>query len=417
MSHAASRRADVAARAEPVARRPGPGTAAGGTVPSGAAGLYLHVPFCRHRCPYCDFAVTTGADATLVRRYVTALRADFDRIAAGGPAGVAPPGSDAGTEWPVFGSIFVGGGTPTQLDAADLAGILRHARAVLPVADDAEVTVEANPEDVDAVVLGTLVDAGLTRVSLGAQSFAPHVLAFLGRSHDPEHTLEAVEAARAAGVPRVSLDLIYGAPCETDGDWAATLDAAVAAGTDHLSAYGLTVEANTPYAVAVDRGAAAAPDDDVQAERMAAAEERLAAAGLARYEISNWARPGSESRHNLVYWRGGNWLGVGAGAHGHWGGRRWWTTRPTVRYVDGVLAGASPIGGQEVLDAATRRIERLMMGLRLTEGVPRRLVEPVDEDQARRLAGAGMLTDEGGRLALTAAGRPLAGDVIRRLLP
>ncbi|MEX0658135.1 MAG: radical SAM family heme chaperone HemW, partial [Egibacteraceae bacterium] len=380
-----------------------------------APGLYLHVPFCAHRCPYCDFAVTAGAGRTLVRRYVTAVRTDLARVAASGPAVVAPPSTgDAAAQWPVFGSIFVGGGTPTQLDAGDLAGILRHARAVLPVAADAEVTVEANPEDVEAEYCATLVEAGLTRLSIGAQSFAPHVLAFLGRSHDSERTLAAVQAARRAGVRQVSVDLIYGSPCETDEDWAATLDAAVAAGPDHVSAYGLTVEANTPYAIDVARGAARAPDDDRQAARMAAADVRLAGDGLHRYEISNWARPGAQSRHNRVYWRGGDWLGIGAGAHGHWRGRRWWSIRPTVRYTDTVLAGRPATGGQEVLDEATRRVERLMMGLRLTEGVARAAVEPLDEHQAARLAGAGLLADDGARLALTPAGRPVADEVIRR---
>ncbi|HVM00574.1 MAG TPA: radical SAM family heme chaperone HemW [Egibacteraceae bacterium] len=384
--------------------------------PPTGAGLYVHVPFCRSRCPYCDFNVLAGAGRALRARYVAAVRAELARVAAAGPASVAPPGTRTGG-WPVFGSVFVGGGTPTELAAGDLAGILRHARAVLPVAPDAEVTVEANPEDVDAETLAALVDAGLTRLSVGAQSFAPHVLDFLGRGHAPHRAPAAVAAARAAGVARVSVDLIYGAPCETDADWTATLDAAVGAGVDHLSAYALTVEANTPYAAAIARGAAGAPDEDVQAARMAVADERLGAAGLRRYEISNWARPGAQSRHNLLYWRGGDWLGVGAGAHGHWAGRRWWNLRPTARYADTVLAGWAATAGQELLDGAARRTERLMMGLRLVAGVPRAAVEPLDEAAADRLVAAGLLADDGGRLALTPAGRPLAGAVVLRLLP
>jgi putative oxygen-independent coproporphyrinogen III oxidase len=355
---------------------------------------------------------------------VAALRAELTRVAATGPAGVGPSqsggaaggGWSGGGGWPVFGSVFVGGGTPTQLHPAALAGVLRHVREVLPVARDAEVTVEANPEDVDVSSLTPLVEAGLTRLSLGVQSFAPHVLAFLGRGHDPDTALAAVAAAREAGVAQVGIDLIYGAPDETDEDWAATLDTAVAAGPEHLSAYALTVEANTPYASAIARGATAAPDEDLQADRMAAAGERLDAAGLRRYEISNWARPGAESRHNLVYWRGGDWLAVGAGAHGHWQGRRWWNTRPTARYVTAVTGGASAVAGEETLGDAARRTERLLMGLRLVEGVPRSAVEPVDDGEVARLAAAGLLADRDGRLALTAAGRPVAQAVILRLL-
>lgn len=388
-------------------------------------GLYVHIPFCATRCPYCDFNVVTGAGDDLRDRYMAALRADLDRLAAAGPAAVAAPGAQAGASWPTFGSVFVGGGTPTQLPAGDLAALLRRLREALPVAADAEVTVEANPEDVTPELTAELVDAGLTRLSIGAQSFAPHVLGFLGRRHGPDAAVRAVESARAGGVGRVGLDLIYGAPCETDGDWLTTLDAAMATGAGHLSAYALTVEANTPYASDIRRGQRRPPDDDVQAERMALAADRLAAGGFRRYELSNWALPGEESRHNLGYWRGGNWLALGAGAHGHWaaptadGGvasRRWWLTRATSRYTEAALSGEVTTGGEELPDDADRRTEQLMMGLRLAEGVPRAAVEPVDEAEAGKLAAAGLLHDDGDRLALTPAGRPLASDVIVRLL-
>ncbi|MBW3601403.1 MAG: radical SAM family heme chaperone HemW [Actinobacteria bacterium] len=386
---------------------------AGPERPAGA-GLYLHVPFCRHRCGYCDFNTYAGLDEQ-IPRYVAALRADLVRVAAGGPRAVAPPGSGAGPAWPVFTSVFVGGGTPTLLPAADLAGLVRLAGQVLPVADDAEVTVEANPETVTVDSLAVLAGAGINRVSIGAQSFAPRVLAFLDRRHDPRAPLRAVEAARAAGIARVSLDLVYGAPAEDDADWRDALDAAVGAGVGHVSAYALTLEPGTPYARRVRAGVQAAPDDDVQAVRMRVADERLAAGGLERYEISNWARPGSRCRHNLTYWTGGDYLGVGAGAHGHWAGRRWWSLRSPSRYADAALAGDRTTAGDEVLDAATRRTERLMMGLRLSDGVPRERVVPVDEDQVRLLLGAGLLDDDGTRLRLPPRARPLAGDVTARL--
>lgn len=396
------------------APRPTPGPFSDQPGESTGAGLYLHVPFCRHRCGYCDFNTYAGLDEQMPR-YVAALRADLVRVAAGGPPALAPPGSGAGPAWPLFTSVFIGGGTPTLLPAADLAGLLGLARRVLPVAADAEVTVEANPETVTVDSLAVLAEAGVNRLSIGAQSFAPRVLAFLDRRHDPESPLRAVEAARAAGIGRVNLDLIYGAPAEDEVDWRRALDTAVRAAVGHVSAYALTVEPNTPYAARIRAGAQAAPDEDAQAARMGLADARLVAAGFERYEISNWARPGRRGRHNLTYWTGGDYLGVGAGAHGHWAGRRWWSLRSPPRYADAALSGDRTTAGDEVLDAATRRTERLMLGLRLSDGVPRERVAPVDEDQARLLVAAGLLDDDGTRLRLTPDGRPLAGEVTARL--
>lgn len=378
-------------------------------------GLYLHVPFCAHRCHYCDFNTYAGLD-DLMPRYVAALRADLRAVAVAGPGAVAPPGAATGG-WPEFGSVFVGGGTPTMLDPADLAGILRLAGDVLPVALGAEVTVEANPESVTAAYLGRIVEAGVSRLSMGAQSFAPHVLTALGRRHDPERPLRALADARAAGVRRVNLDLIYGTPGETDADWETSLRTVVDAGVEHVSAYALTVEPATEYAARIRAGLAAAPDEDAQAERMAMADQALSAAGLRRYELSNWARPGAQCRHNLLYWRGGDWLGVGAGAHGHWRGRRWWSLRSPARYVGAALSGHPTTAGAEVLDEPTRRAERLMLGLRLAEGVDLAAVAPLDEVALDALARAGLVHVEAARLRLTDAGWPLANAVTVRLLP
>ena len=378
------------------------------------AGIYLHVPFCARRCHYCDFNTYAGLDEQ-IPRYVEALRSDVAAVAAAGPSAVAPPGADTAAEWPQFSSVFVGGGTPTYLPSEDLAGIVRLVGDVLPLAGDAEVTVEANPETVDAEYFAVIRDAGVNRVSMGAQSFSAHVLSELGRWHERDRPLQAVADARAAGIDNVSLDLIYGAPSETEQDWAATLDTVLDAGTDHVSAYALTVEPNTEYAARVRSGTALAPDDDTQAARMSATDERLGAAGFTRYELSNWSRPGRECRHNVTYWRNGNWLGVGAGAHGHWDGRRWWSLRAPARYADEALAGRPTTGGDEVLTADERRTERLLLGLRMAEGVPARDVEPVDADQVASLVSAGLLhADE--RLRLTRGGWALANDVTVRLL-
>ena len=367
------------------------------------AGVYLHVPFCARLCSYCDFNRVAGSSPEERARYTAALLLEVERAAA------------TRDEWPVFGSVFVGGGTPTLLEPADLARIVRRVREVLPVSLGAEVTVEANPETVDEAYFTTLVEAGVNRVSMGAQSFAPHVLAELGRWHERDRPLAAVAAARRAGVERVSLDLIYGAPSESEQDWADTLDVALSADIDHLSAYALTVEPSTDYAARIRRGDALAPDDDVQAERMAATDARLQAAGFSRYELSNWARPGAECRHNLTYWRNGDWLGLGAGAHAHWQGRRSWNLRPPGRYADAVLSGELPVAGQEFLTPAEQRAERLLLGLRMAEGVRRDSVEPLDESQLELLVGAGLVT-AGERLRLTAAGWALANDVTVRLL-
>jgi oxygen-independent coproporphyrinogen-3 oxidase len=393
-----------------------------GTVPRHApsrtaagTGIYLHVPFCRRRCHYCDFNTYADRDA-LIPDYVAAMCADIDAVAVTGPGAVSPADADVDRAWPVFDSLFIGGGTPTLLPAEDLAGIALRAVDRFPLAEDAEVTVEANPETVDVAKLEALADVGINRVSIGAQSFVPHVLDALGRWHDLESPLRAVDACRAAGIDRVSLDLIYGTPGESSRDWEHSVRTALDTGIGHLSAYALTVEPSTEYARRVRLGTATAPDDDVQAERMEQVDEWATDGGLARYELSNWARPGQESVHNRVYWRGGDWLGIGAGAHGHWCGRRWWSTRSPERYIRAALDGVSTVAGSEVLDDGQRRAERLMMGLRLAEGVDRASVAPIDDRAVSDLVAAGLLTATDDRIALTTAGMRLASAVTLELL-
>jgi oxygen-independent coproporphyrinogen-3 oxidase len=377
------------------------------------AGIYLHVPFCAHRCHYCDFNTYAGM-GDLIPRYMAALRADVERTAAAGPAAVGAGRTSEG--WPVFSSVFVGGGTPTLVPPDDLAEAIGLLGKILPLADDAEVTVEANPETVTVSGMRTLRSVGVNRVSMGAQSFAPHVLRALGRWHEVDRPLRAVEQVREAGIERINVDLIYGTPSETEDDWRASLAAVIAAGAEHVSAYALTVEPNTEYARRIRQGAALAPDDDVQAERMAIGDEVLASAGLERYELSNWARPGRECRHNLVYWQGGDWLGVGAGAHGHWQGRRWWHLRAPARYADAALAGESTVGGHEIPTVSERRTERLLMGLRTVAGVAADRVRPIDASAVDRLVTAGLLRADAERLRLTPEGFKVANSVTVALL-
>ena len=372
-----------------------------------AATVYVHVPFCAHRCGYCDFNVAVGDDE-LMLRYARALRTQVAQVAAAGPRGGGP--------WPMFTSVFVGGGTPTLLTPRDLAGVLHEVRTALPVETDAEVTVEANPETVSQDGLAPLVEAGLTRLSLGAQSFAPHVLAGLDRRHRPGSVPTAVAAARVAGVRQVSLDLIYGHPLESDDDWAETLRRALALDPDHVSCYALTVERNTPYGVAVHRGLDRAPDEDVQATRMQQADAQLSDGGLHRYEVSNWARPGAESVHNRTYWRGGNWLAFGAGAHGHWQGRRWWNVRPVARWIQRVEQGRSELGGEEVLTDDQRRAERLLTGLRTVEGVATGDAPTLSEARLAAFADEGLLSVDDGRVRATPRGLAVADGLTLALL-
>lgn len=353
-----------------------------------AFGIYVHVPFCRHRCDYCSFA-TWDDRPNLLPAYLDALGTELQRVVAIMPRPAT--------------SIFVGGGTPSMVEGRLLGQLI----STIPLVGGAEVTVEVNPEDASPGLFEAYVAAGVTRVSFGVQSFSPSVLSSLGRRHRSETVAPAVAVARAAGIDDVNLDLIYGAAGEQLDDWRRTLDVALELEPTHVSAYALTVEAGTPLA----DDSARHPDDDDQAAKYVVAHERLEAAGLRWYEISNWARPGHESRHNRLYWTQGEYLGVGCSAHSHLGGRRWWNVRTPERYIDAVAGGGSPEAGAEELDPEARRLEGLQLALRTATGVPRSSLPPGE------LAGplGGLVEDSGGNLVLTVAGRLLANEVAVRL--
>ncbi|MGH3792520.1 MAG: radical SAM family heme chaperone HemW, partial [Pseudonocardiaceae bacterium] len=302
-------------------------------------GVYVHVPFCATRCGYCDFnTYTPGELATSPSTWLDAVRRELD-LAVDVLGGAVPADT-----------VFVGGGTPSLLGVSGLAAVLDAIRASLGLAPGAEVTTEANPESTSPEFFAGIVTAGYTRVSLGMQSAAPHVLATLDRVHTPGRPVSAATEARAAGLKHVSLDLIYGTPGETCDDLAASLDAVLMAGVDHVSAYALVVEPGTALARRVARGELSAPDDDVLAERYEQIDAALSAADLHWYEVSNWAAgPGSRCRHNLGYWAGGNWWGAGPGAHSHVGGVRWWNVKHPARYAAALEAGRSSAAGREVL--------------------------------------------------------------------
>ncbi|MDP8960662.1 MAG: radical SAM family heme chaperone HemW [Actinomycetota bacterium] len=380
-------------------------------------GIYLHIPFCAHRCGYCDFA-TYDDRGHLVSRYVAALRQNVARWAEAGPRPWGGrPEAGAWGRWPRVTSVFIGGGTPTLLSAKDLTGLLAVVRERFVLAADAEITIEANPESVEVEALASLVSAGVNRVSIGAQSFVPHVLATLERRHDPERPLLAVEAARAAGVANVNMDLIYGSPGETDSDWERTVETVVAAGTDHVSAYALTVAANTPLAHRVAAGAVPPPDGDVQRRRFELIRDMLASAGFDHYEVSNWAQsPARRCRHNLLYWRHGDYLGIGVGAHGHHRGRRWWSHRSIERYCAGVEANADVVSGEESLSIAERAEERLLLGLRVVDGLHPLDLPPLRDEAVEDVLRAGLARLSRGRLQATDDGWFLLDETLSRLL-
>jgi oxygen-independent coproporphyrinogen-3 oxidase len=357
-------------------------------------GVYVHIPFCATRCDYCDFATWTDR-GHLVDDYVEACVADLERRAAAG--------------LPVATSVFFGGGTPSLIPAARLVRIL----GAIERTPDAEVTVECNPDAADPEQLAVYAAGGVNRVSIGVQSLVPHVLCELGRTHDPANVERAVAGARAAGIRSLSLDLIYGTPGESLDDWRRSLDGALALGPDHVSAYALTVEPGTPLGRDVATGTRLAPDDDDQAEKYAIADDTLRAAGLEWYEISNWARPGAECRHNLLYWEQGDYLAVGAAAHGHTDGRRWWNVRTPERYIEAIVAGRAPEAGAEELDATARAEEAFVLALRTRAGAP---LPAGAEAEAAALAAAGLVGTSGARVTLTRRGRLLASDVTARLL-
>jgi putative oxygen-independent coproporphyrinogen III oxidase len=375
-------------------------------------GVYLHVPFCRVRCGYCDFNTYTAAEVRGVRQSDYASEAVAEVTLAGTVlAASGAPARPAST-------VFFGGGTPTLLPANDLARMLGAVRDTFGLLPGAEVTTEANPDSVDAAYLERLAEAGFTRVSFGMQSAVPHVLATLERTHDPERIPHVVRWARDAGL-QVSLDLIYGTPGESLDDWRASVEQALAQQPDHVSAYSLIVEPGTKMARQIKRGEVAEPDEDLQADMYELADALLADAGYEWYEVSNWAREGRVSRHNLAYWQGHDWWGVGPGAHSHVGGVRWWNVKHPAAYADRMHAGVSPAAGRETLDAETREVERVLLATRVRGGL-----ETATLTAAARTAVAGLIADGlvepaaalRGSIVLTLQGRLLADAVVRRLL-
>jgi putative oxygen-independent coproporphyrinogen III oxidase len=378
-------------------------------------GVYVHVPFCTVRCGYCDFNTYTAQElgdapgasrATYAEAAVSELR--LARRVLGD------------RDVPVS-TVFFGGGTPTLLPPGDLASVLAAVDTEFGLAPGAEVTTESNPDSVTKDDLVRLREAGFTRISFGMQSAVPSVLATLDRTHDPLRVPAVVEWARAAGFDQVSLDLIYGTPGESLADWETSLDTALACTPDHVSAYALIVEEGTALARRIKRGELPMPDDDDLADKYLLADDRLAGAGLEWYEVSNWARDeGSRCRHNVLYWSGAGWWGVGPGAHSHVGGVRWWNVKHPAAYSRRLADGLSPAHARELLDDETRRVERVLLEIRLREGLPGDVLDEAGTAAVHGLVTRGLLDGgaaDAGWAVLTQRGRLLADAVVRDLVP
>lgn len=376
--------------------------------PSTPLGLYIHVPFCATRCGYCDFNTYTAGElgsSSSPASWHDAVARELDAAAR-----LLSPTRPVST-------IFVGGGTPSLLGGAGLARLLDDVRAVFTIADDAEITTESNPESTSPQFFSQILDAGFTRVSLGMQSAAPHVLATLDRTHTPGRAVDAAREARAAGFDHVNLDLIYGTPGESDDDLRASLDAVLESEVDHVSAYALIVEDGTALSRKVRRGDLPAPDDDALARRYQILDHRLADAGLGWYEVSNWAATSSaQCRHNLGYWHSHDWWGIGPGAHSHVNGVRWWNHKHPARYAENVSATTLPVAGEETLDAVDRHTETVMLTVRCRSGLDPTELDASERAIADRFVTDGLLDRIDGRLVLTDAGRLLADRVVRDIL-
>jgi putative oxygen-independent coproporphyrinogen III oxidase len=375
--------------------------------PGGPFGIYVHVPFCATRCGYCDFNTYTPSELGGANPdgWLAALRLELEQAA-----------SMLHGDARAVDTVFVGGGTPSVLGASGLAAVMGAIRDHFSIADDAEVTTEANPESTSPELFADLRAAGFTRISLGMQSVAPHVLAALDRVHSPGRPLAAALEARAEGFDHINLDLIYGTPGETDDDLRRSVDAVIEAGVDHVSGYALVVEDGTALARRVRRGELPAPDNDVLAGRYELLDARLSRAGFEWYEVSNWSRPGGACRHNLGYWAGGQWWGAGPGAHGYVGHTRWWNVKHPNAYAQALGDGRLPVGDFEVLGDEARHTEDVMLQLRLRSGLPVALLSAAEVGRAEVAIGDGLVVRCDERLVLTDRGRLLADAVVRDLL-
>jgi oxygen-independent coproporphyrinogen-3 oxidase len=374
-----------------------------------SASLYLHIPFCARRCPYCDFAVSVNRRQDFRSAYVKALHLEIDKNL---------------VKQPKLSSIYFGGGTPTELAPEVLNGLLAAILERAEIDDGTEISLEANPENLNLPFLRELKAGGWNRISLGVQALDNNVLQGLGRAHSVSHVQQTIDAAREAGFENISLDLIYGLPFTPLSIWKQTVQSAVQLGVEHVSCYSLTIEEGTKFGLLAARGELVAGDDDSQADLMELADEVLAENGFFRYEVSNWAKSGFESHHNQNYWRGGNYYGFGCGAHGHFEGHRFWNERDTKTFITRMEDTGSARADEENLTSRERLSELVALGLRTREGfnlddLSKRLnldVYSLFIDEIRRQEKLGALQLRGTQVLPEANSLALADGIALKLL-
>ena len=375
--------------------------------------FYVHIPYCARRCGYCDFNTYTPSELSISsdlsgvsRDYIDLLIAEINSARKISKADLVP-------------TIFFGGGTPTLMEPADLGRVVTAIKNNFDLAPNAEITTEANPDTVTPAKLAELREAGINRISFGMQSAVPHVLAALDRTHNPANVARSVNDARAAGFDEVSVDLIYGTPGESMSDWQESIDVALSLPISHISAYALIVEQGTKLGAQVKRGEVVVPDDDETADKYVLADAKFGAAGLNWYELSNWSKAGSESRHNLAYWNGDNWWGAGPGAHSHIDGRRWWNVKHPTAYKEKISSGQSPMHEEEVLNDEQKNSERMMLEIRLAKGIDAKTLDSGQLAILESFKNQGHLLADSwaaGRIVLSTSGRLIADRIVREIL-
>lgn len=374
--------------------------------------FYIHIPYCVKRCGYCDFNTYTpselmGPDLESVsKNYISAVLKEIELAQKTVGAAEVP-------------SIFFGGGTPSLMPAAELARVIQEIRDRFELSPDIEITIEVNPDSVSLDFLEKMRQAGANRISMGMQSAVPHVLKVLDRTHNPENVSTAVEKARKAGFEHVSVDLIYGAPGESVSDWQQSVTSALQLPIDHISAYALIIEKGTKLAAQISRGEVQMPPDEETAEKYLIADSAFEAAGFNWYELSNWSKPGGQCRHNIAYWNGSMWWGVGPGAHSYFDNRRWWNVKHPATYQQKINAGESPVQSEEILSEENLADEYLMLQIRRREGIPHRNLKDSQVSRAAEYVDSGHLDQAewtAQKLVLTQQGRLIADRIVRDLV-
>ena len=376
--------------------------------------FYIHIPYCVKRCGYCDFNTYTPSELKITEALTQISNSYIDLLIMEIKAARLQVGQSANVP-----SIFFGGGTPSLMQPDDIGRVISTIKSEFTLLQDAEITMECNPDTVTKDSLAAFRTIGVNRISFGMQSAVKHVLATLDRTHNPENLLQVTTWAKEVGFPEISVDLIYGTPGESLSDWQTTIETALTLPITHISAYALIIEEGTKLAAQIKRGEVAQVDDDLTAEKYLVADKAFTAAGFEWYELSNWAKSGSLSKHNLAYWLGDNWWGAGPGAHSHLNGRRFWNVKHPNLYKERILANKSPVADSEILEELQIESERLMLSLRLPSGVDK---QSLNEQQLAELSSyveSGHLDQANwnqGRATLTLDGRLIADRILRQIL-